>query len=92
MPCRDRAILELLYATGIRCGELINLELADIDRRGRTLRVLGKGRKERIVPYGRSADRALDAYLRARSGAHPRTGALLVNARGGRLTDRGGAE
>jgi integrase/recombinase XerC len=85
---RDRSILELLYATGLRCAELVGLDVDDLDLPGRTLRVLGKGRKERIVPFGKPASRALDAYLRDRLELRPKTGALYLNRRGGRLTDR----
>jgi integrase/recombinase XerC len=59
---RDRAILELLYASGLRVSELVGLNLGDIDRAGQMLRVLGKGRKERVVPFGSSAQTALEAY------------------------------
>ncbi|MGH9744703.1 MAG: tyrosine recombinase XerC [Candidatus Acidiferrales bacterium] len=62
MVKRDRALLELLYASGLRVSELVGLNLGDIDRRGQMLRVLGKGRKERVVPYGNSAQAALEAY------------------------------
>jgi len=65
---RDRAILELLYASGLRVSELIGLNLGDIDRAGQMLRVLGKGRKERVVPFGSSAQAALEAYLPVRDG------------------------
>ena len=85
---RARAILELLYATGIRCAELVGLDLGDVDIGARTVRVLGKGSKERIVPFGQPALAALQAYLPARDNARPKTQALFVNARGGRLTDR----
>jgi integrase/recombinase XerC len=85
---RGRAILELLYATGIRCSELVGLDLAEVDLEGRMLRVLGKGRKERVVPFGSRARDALRAYLPARARARPRTEALFVNARGGRLSAR----
>jgi integrase/recombinase XerC len=85
---RARAILELLYATGIRCSEMVGLDLGDVDFGARTIRVLGKGSKERIVPFGQPALAALSAYLPARSNARPRSQALFVNARGGRLTDR----
>src|SRR2546425_9737496 len=64
---RDVAILELLYATGLRVSELSSLDIEDVDRAGATVRVLGKGRKERIVPFGRRAARALDAYLGPRA-------------------------
>src|SRR5262249_4767426 len=59
---RDRAILELLYAAGLRVSELTGLNLVDMDRKDRILRVRGKGNKERIVPYGAKADQALEAY------------------------------
>jgi integrase/recombinase XerC len=85
---RSRAILELLYATGCRCSELVGLDLGDVDGPARTVRVLGKGSKERIVPFGQPALRALEAYLDVRARARPRSQALFVNARGGRLTDR----
>lgn len=85
---RARAILELLYATGIRCAELVGLDLSDIDLGARTVRVLGKGSKERIIPFGQPASAALSAYFPARMNARPRSHALFVNARGGRLTDR----
>lgn len=79
---RDRAIVELLYASGIRVSELVGLDLDDVDRAQRTLRVLGKGRRERIVPYGATAQDALEAYLAARGAGR---GALFLNRRGGRL-------
>ena len=85
---RARAILELLYGTGIRCAELVGLDLPDVDLAGRTVRVLGKGSKERIVPFGAPAGKALERYLGVRHEARPRTTAVFINARGGRLTDR----
>jgi integrase/recombinase XerC len=87
-PARARAILELFYATGIRCGELVGLDVEDVDRAARMVRVLGKGRKERVVPFGKPAAQALDAYMVDRAQTQPRSGALFVNKRGGRLTDR----
>ena len=94
-PERDRAILELLYACGIRVSELTGLDLGDLDLAGGMVRVLGKGRKERLVPFGGKARLALDAYLPARhrcvaqAPAARRAGtALFVNLRGGRLTPR----
>jgi integrase/recombinase XerC len=86
---RDRVVLELLYATGIRVSELCGLDLADVDRGRRVVRVFGKGAKERTVPYGAPAEAALDRYLRrARPAlARPHSGSvLLLGARGGRLT------
>jgi integrase/recombinase XerC len=72
---RDRAILELLYASGLRVSELVGLNLGDIDRAGQMLRVLGKGRKERIVPFGSSAQTALEAYWPVRDELLNRLGA-----------------
>jgi integrase/recombinase XerC len=85
---RARALLELLYATGIRCAELVGLDLSEVDLDARMVRVLGKGRKERVVPFGTRARAAILAYLPARARIAPRTEALFVNRRGGRLTDR----
>jgi integrase/recombinase XerD len=95
---RDRAVLEVLYGTGIRIAELVGLSLADVDVDGALLRVLGKGRKERVVPVGRMARQALEDWLD--EGGRPalapprwaRRGdeeALLLNQRGGRLTRQG---
>jgi integrase/recombinase XerC len=88
---RDRAILELLYATGMRVGELVALDQASIDVERRTVRVMGKGRKERTVPYGVPASRALDAWLatgRRELAAAGSRDALFVGVRGGRLDQR----
>lgn len=85
---RDRLVLELLYSTGVRVAELCGLDVADVDQHRRVLRVLGKGAKERTVPYGVPAQQALDDWLRlGRSAlAGPASGAaLLLGARGGRL-------
>jgi integrase/recombinase XerC len=84
---RGRAILEMLYATGVRCSELVGLDLEEIDRVDRSIRVLGKGRKERIVPFGTRASAALEAYLALRT-APAGTEAVFLNGRGSRLTDR----
>jgi integrase/recombinase XerC len=86
---RDRAILELLYSSGLRVSELTGLHWDDLDTDAETVRVLGKGRKERIVPVGRPALRALDAYRRAcAERGWNAAGADFRNARGGRLTSR----
>jgi tyrosine recombinase XerC len=89
---RDRAILELLYATGARVSELVGLDLADIDLPGGQVRVTGKGDKQRILPMYREAVTRLDAYLRTgRPGLRPVTGetAVFLNRTGSRLTDGG---
>jgi integrase/recombinase XerC len=94
---RDRAILELLYAAGLRVSELTGLNLADMDQKDQMLRVRGKGNKERIVPYGEKAAQALKAYwpvrdslLEASEDAGRRAGAeaVFLNYRGRRLTQR----
>ncbi len=85
---RGRAILELLYATGIRCAELVSLDVGEVDLTERMVRVLGKGRKERVVLFGHRARAALSAWLSERARRRPRVEALFLNARGGRLTDR----
>ncbi len=77
---RDRAILELLYASGLRVSELVGLNLGDIDRAGQMLRVLGKGRKERIVPFGSSAQTALEAYWPVRDELLNRLGSAEFQA------------
>jgi integrase/recombinase XerC len=88
---RDVAMLELLYATGIRVGELVGLDVDDLDHDRRVVRVLGKGRKERTVPYGGPAAQALDAWLQrgrpalVAEGAGP---ALFLGARGRRIDQR----
>ena len=88
---RDVAVLELLYATGIRVGELVSLDVDDVERERNLVRVFGKGRKERSVPFGAPAARALDAWIR--SGrvklATDKSGpALFLGARGGRVDPR----
>ncbi len=94
MPRRDRAMIELLYACGLRVSELVGLNLGSFDRAGQMLRVLGKGRKERVVPYGGKAQEALEAYWPVRDRilgeAHgtPNAEAVFLNPWGGRLTDR----
>ena len=98
---RDRALLELLYAAGLRVSELTGLNLVDIEQRERILRVRGKGNKERIVPYGTKAQDALDKYWplreqlllqtagsRASHRTAPHTDAVFLNYSGRRLTQR----
>jgi integrase/recombinase XerD len=93
---RDRAILETLYATGLRISELVGLDLGAVDLEEGFLRAFGKGAKERIVPVGHTATAAIEAWLPARAAtlARARRGrddpdALFVNPRGGRLTRQG---
>ena len=93
VPRRDRAIFELLYASGLRVSELVGLSLGDMDRTGQMLRVLGKGRKERVVPYGAKAQTAFDDYWPIRheilvASPEPDAEAVFLNWRGRRLTDR----
>ena len=87
LPTRDRAILETLYSCGIRVSELTGLNVGGADLEGKTVRVLGKGGKERIVPLGSHAAHALEEYLTARNSPSLET-PLFLNARGGRLTRR----
>jgi integrase/recombinase XerC len=88
---RDAAMLELLYATGIRVGELVALDLDDVDRERNLVRVFGKGRKERSVPFGHPAARALDRWVtegRAALMTDGAGGALFLGARGRRIDQR----
>jgi len=88
---RDIAVLELLYATGIRVGELVGLDVDDLDQGRRLVRVFGKGRKERSVPYGVPAGRALERWLDTGRPVLSVTGsgaALFLGARGRRLDQR----
>jgi integrase/recombinase XerC len=89
---RDRAVLEFLYSTGCRISEAVALDLTDLDLKDRVVRVLGKGRKERNVFLGRTAEKVLREYLSKRKYHVPadrQSRALFINRRGGRLTDRG---
>jgi integrase/recombinase XerC len=100
---RDRAILELFYASGLRLSELVGLDMEDVNLPGRMVRVMGKGRKQRLVPFNTSTADALRAWMKDRSGAMGATGArdakpvrpergakaaLFLNYRGGRLSTR----
>jgi integrase/recombinase XerC len=103
LPERERALFELLYATGLRVSEAAGLDVEDVDLSSKLARVVGKGNKERIVPFGEEAEDALRAYLpvrlrlcrtltpslsRAREREKTEGEPLFVNARGGRLTTR----
>jgi len=89
LTLRDRAILEILYSTGMRVGELVGMDLEDIDTVGEVVRVRGKGRRERLAPLGSYAIRALDRYLEARASTNVRDAkAVFVNRHGRRLSAR----
>ena len=99
LQARDRAMLELLYGSGLRVSELVGLNLPDLNLEVQVVRVLGKGRKERIVPFGNKARGAIDAYLPEREGllrrreqdghgSSPAEGPLFLNRLGGRLSSR----
>lgn len=93
---RDLAVVELLYASALRVSELVGIDLADIDLDRRTVRVVGKGAKERVVPFGKPAHLALVDYLSRsrttliarRSASGPTTNALFLGSRGGRMGTR----
>ncbi len=103
LGCRDRAILELFYASGLRLSELVGLDLDDVNLRARMVRVMGKGAKERLVPFNSTTEGSLRAWLAKRAALRtgprptrdrgPWTGAedrepLFLNFRGARLTGR----
>ena len=88
-PARDLAIFELLYGCGLRISELVGLNLEDFDFSERWIRVRGKGKKERQVPYAGKAQVALERYLTLRQPDGDNGPALFLNHRGRRLTDRG---
>ena len=91
-PSRDRAILEIIYSTGMRVQELVDLNVNDIDLLGDSIRVLGKGKKERIVILGPHSLDALSEYMKERQNQlikkKKQTSALFLNRRGTRITDR----
>jgi integrase/recombinase XerC len=84
---RDRAWLELLYASGLRISELVGIDLGDVELRSRLVKVRGKGSKERIVPFGTKAADAVGSYLQVRNGKGDEE-ALFLNYRGERITTR----
>lgn len=92
---RDHALVEMLYGAALRVSEVCRLDLSDLDRTQRTARAMGKGSKERVVPYGGAAARAVDSYLVrgrpalvARAAGSPTETALFLGARGGRMGTR----
>lgn len=92
LALRDRAILELLYASGLRVSELVSLDWEHLDLASRVLRVMGKGGKERMVPFGRPAQQALETWLGAWEQLRTKNSGtaepVFLNYRGGRLSDR----
>lgn len=84
---RDRLIIEMLYATGVRVSELVNIKISDIDFNNRRIIVLGKGNKERIVYYGEYAEEVLKKYLNTHE--RKKHNYLFVNSKGDKITDRG---
>jgi tyrosine recombinase XerC len=97
LPRRDRAILELLYAAGLRVSELVGLDWQDVDLQARVVRVMGKGGKERMVPFGRPAEEALRHWLEVWEGIRAarrerredgQSEPVFLNHLGGRLSDR----
>ncbi|NQT81245.1 MAG: tyrosine recombinase XerC [Candidatus Aminicenantes bacterium] len=91
LDLRDRGVLELLYATGIRVSELVGINLSDMDFAERLIRIRGKGKKERLIPFGRKAEESLSYYIRVRHQINKgeiNEEALFLNYRGERLTSR----
>lgn len=84
---RDQAIIELLYASGVRVSELVSIKLSAVDFKNRSIRILGKGRKERLVMFSKSCQVTLKEYLDSR--ANFRSDYLFVNSKGEQLTTRG---
>ena len=85
---RDKAILELMYSSGLRLSELQGLNLNNINTRAREVRVVGKGNKERLLPFGRYASQAIQQWLKVRSLFNPKDEALFVSQLGNRLSHR----
>lgn len=91
LDLRDKAILELLYAAGLRVSELVGIDLGDLNFQERLIRVKGKGKKERLIPFGKKAEDCLNLYIRSRFLIHKGEvdkEALFLNYRGERLTSR----
>ncbi|MBY0353437.1 tyrosine-type recombinase/integrase [Candidatus Babeliales bacterium] len=90
-PYRDKAIFELIYATGVRCSELINIKLLDINHHEQTIRIMGKGRRERMVLFGNKAQQAVQQYIEEERPAmlhNQKHDFLFVNCKGTPITSR----
>lgn len=88
ISCRDHAMLELFYSSGLRLSELVNLTLADLDIKNSMVRVVGKGNKVRELPVGNKAKQALEQWLVTRNQAHPTDETIFISQRGTKLTPR----
>lgn len=86
---RDRAIIEMLYSSGVRVGELVSLKIKDLDFKGKTVNVLGKGKKERLLPVTSQAIESIENYLLKRPGGKEKDSIIFCNLKGGQLTERG---
>lgn len=86
---RDRAIIEMLYSSGVRVGELISLRIKDMDFKGKTVNVLGKGKKERLLPVTSQAVDSIENYLMKRPTGKEKDSIIFCNLKGGQLTERG---
>lgn len=86
---RDRAIIEMLYSSGVRVGELVSLKIKDMDFKGKTVNVLGKGKKERLLPVTSQAIESIENYLLKRPGGKEKDSIIFCNLKGGQLTERG---
>lgn len=86
---RDKAIIELLYSSGVRVGELVTLRMRNLDMRGHTVNVLGKGKKERLIPVTRQAVDSIDSYLLKKEGGKTPDSIIFCNLKGKGLTERG---
>lgn len=91
LPYRDKAIFEIIYATGIRCSEVVNIKIHDVSLENKIIKIMGKGRKERIVLFGSKAKQSLQIYLekeRPQLLVHKDQMSLFLNKDGGKLTTR----
>lgn len=88
-PARDLAICELIYGAGIRIAELVAIDLEDVEIQNRWVRIKGKGRKERLIPFTARAEEALRSYLQQRSPGSKDEKAVFLSYRGTRISDRG---
>lgn len=86
---RDRAIIEMLYSSGVRVGELISLKIKDMDFKGKTVNVLGKGKKERLLPVTAQAIDSIENYLLKRPTGKEKDSIIFCNLKGEQLTERG---